>query len=45
MLVLRLHDLRHFAGTMATAAGASTKEVMGFFGFQRGAALSEVPLS
>ena len=25
---LRFHDLRHFAGTMAAAAGASTKEVM-----------------
>jgi integrase len=25
---MRFHDLRHFAGTMAAAAGASTKEVM-----------------
>jgi integrase len=25
---LRFHDLRHFAGTMAAAAGASTNEVM-----------------
>ena len=25
---LRFHDLRHFSGTMAAAAGASTKEVM-----------------
>jgi len=25
---LRFHDLRHFAGTMAAAAGASTREVM-----------------
>ncbi len=25
---LRFHDLRHFAGTMAAAAGTSTKEVM-----------------
>jgi Phage integrase family len=27
-LPLRSHDLRHFAGTTAAAAGASTKEVM-----------------
>ncbi len=25
---LRFHDLRQFAGTMAAAVGASTKEVM-----------------
>lgn len=25
---MRFHDLRHFSGTMAAAAGASTKEVM-----------------
>ena len=28
LAALRFHDLRHFAGTMAAAAGASTKEVM-----------------
>jgi integrase len=26
--VVRLHDLRHLAGTMAAATGASTKELM-----------------
>jgi hypothetical protein len=28
MPALRFHDVRHFAGTMAAAAGASIKEVM-----------------
>jgi integrase len=29
---LRVHDLRHTAGTLATAAGGSLREVMGRLG-------------
>ena len=36
---VRLHDLRHAAGTLAAATGAGTKEIMGRLGHATQAAL------